>query len=425
MTPQKSRQNLGRGLDALFGDAAEETAIEASPEAGPDVVKDLAQLPIGQIFPSPLQPRRMFDDTQIEELAVSIRDKGVLQPLLVRRVGTGYEIIAGERRWRAAQRAQIHQVPVIIKVFNDAEALEVALVENLQRADLTPLEEAEGYQRLLEEFGHTQDVLAGLLGKSRAHIANMIRLLALPGEVKTLLDDGRLTVGHARALLGINDAVALARKIVAKGLSVRQVETLVKAHGKAARPRKTAGSKGQSQGKDADTRALEVRLEEALGLKADIAFDGKGGVLSLAYMDLEQLDDLVSRLTMQKPVNPALINRDPNVLDIEEVLAKREGRVLLREDHAGDSPSPAPHPDPETDDVGSHGALDRDPQSDPVPSGPALSGSIDHGIDQALHDADKKTGHWDQGHTEDPAKPTAQPDPKGDDVGASGAQDRD
>lgn len=357
MTLPKTRKSLGRGLDALFGDAAQKTAVDASTPSGVAGAKNLAQLAIGQIFPSPLQPRRVFDDQQLDELAVSIRDKGVLQPLLVRVVGTGYEIIAGERRWRAAQRAQIHQVPVIIKDFTDTEVLEVALVENLQRADLTPLEEAEGYQRLLTDFGHSQGVLADLLGKSRAHIANMIRLLALPNGVKTLLDDGRLSVGHARALLGVKDAVSLARKIVAKGLSVRQVEKLVKAHGKAGRPRKAQGPKGPP--KDADTRALEARLEEALGLRVDIAFDGKGGVLSLAYSDLEQLDDIVARLTMRKPVKLPLANRDPKVLDIEKVLAKREGRApLLREDHSGDPPSPAPHPDPESDDVGDKGTLD-------------------------------------------------------------------
>ena len=422
MTPPKSRKSLGRGLDALFGETAEEndgSATESSRTPG----KGLIQLPIGQLFPSPLQPRRMFDDGQLEELAASIRDKGVLQPLLVRMVGTGYEIIAGERRWRAAQRAQVHQVPALIKDLDDDEVLEVALVENLQRADLTPIEEAEGYQRLLEEFGHTQKALAELLGKSRTHIANMIRLLALPDAIKAMLDDGRLSVGHARAMLGVKDAVALARKIVAKGLSVRQVEALVKKHGKAGRPRKKSGKKALA--KDADTRALEARLEDALGLKVDITFDGTGGTLTLSYSDLEQLDDLIARLTAQKTSSAQLLNRDaksrdPNVLDIEEVLAKREGRVqLLREDHGGDPPDPEAHPDPEADDVGSGGALERTP-----PSPAETPEPVSHGIEEAMAEADKETGHWQEGHTEDPAKPSAQPDPKADDVGASGATDR-
>ena len=417
MTPPKSRKSLGRGLDALFGDAAEESD-RAADETVRTPGKGLLQLPIGQLFPSALQPRRKFDEAQLEELAASIRDKGVLQPLLVRMVGTGYEIIAGERRWRAAQRAQVHQVPALIKDLDDTEVLEVALVENLQRADLTPMEEAEGYQRLMEEFGHTQEILADLLRKSRTHIANMIRLLALPDAIKTMLDDGQLTIGHARALLGVKDAVALARKIVANGMSVRQVEALVKQHGKTSRPRKKASAKGHA--KDADTRALEVRLEEALGLKVDITFDGTGGSLSLAYSDLEQLDDLVARLTMKKPTKSAAATRDPNVLDIEEALAKRDGKVqLLREDHGGDPPAPVAHPDPEADDVGSGGALDREPHPDDGPTKPE-----DHGIEEAMRAADAETGHWQEGHTEDPPKPTAQPDPKAGDVGASGSTER-
>ena len=432
MTAPKSRQSLGRGLDALFGDVDKEALVADTPHSDspiPSPSKDLVYLPIGQLFPSPLQPRRVFDQKQIDELAASIKDKGVLQPLLVRMVGTGYEIIAGERRWRAAQLAQAHQVPVIIRDLDDTEVLEVALVENLQRADLTSLEEAEGYQRLLEEFGHTQEMLAALIGKSRAHIANMIRLLALPDTVKALLDDGSLSVGHARALLGIKDAASLARQIVSQGLSVRQVEALVKAHGKASRPRKAKSGKAAVT-KDADTRALETRLESALGLKANIAFDGKGGVLSLAYSDLEQLDDLVERLTMNKTSKPKLASsrddKDPNVLDIEEVLAKREGRApILREDHGGDEPSLKSHPDPDAtdpqiNDVGSDGALDR-----ALHAGSATASPVDHGLADAKEDADEKTGHWGEGHSEDPAKKAVQPDPKADDVGASGARDLD
>ena len=371
MSAGKPRQSLGRGLDALFGDTAPEAPVNVGPSqpAKPsDEPSDqsassssplpaatatakggLTELPVEHMAPSRFQPRRVFDDKQIEELAASIRDRGVLQPLLVRAAQDGtYEIIAGERRWRAAQRAQIHQVPVIIKEFTDTEVLEVALVENLQRADLTPLEEAEGYQRLFDEFSHTQEALAKLLGKSRANIANMIRLLGLPESVKHILDTGALSMGHARALIGAEDAGALAKQIVAKGLSVRQVEKLVKKHGKAGRPRKT-GAANTAHAKDTDARALEIRLEEVLGLKVDISFDGKGGVLALSYADLEQLDDLVTRLTYRKPVlasSSKLVaqDRDPNVLDIEEVLAKRSG--IFRPDHSQDAPASMVHPDP-------------------------------------------------------------------------------
>ncbi|MFL2770760.1 MAG: ParB/RepB/Spo0J family partition protein [Rhodospirillaceae bacterium] len=349
MNTPKFRKSLGRGLNALFDDAGTNADVSdvaqppnvrserelASPavqrvDGATHSAKGLAYVPISELFASPLQPRRVFDQRQIDELALSIKEKGVLQPLLVRRAGSGYEIVAGERRWRAAQLARAHQVPVLIRELNDTEVLEVALVENLQRADLTPLEEAQGYQRLIEGFGHTQGALASLIGKSRGHIANMIRLLALPDGVKALLDEGSLTVGHARALLGIKDAEALAKQIVKKGLSVRQVEALVRAHGKASRPRKSERN-GPPTAKDADTLALESRLESALGLKAGITFDGKGGSLTLTYSDLEQLDDLVARLTMNNAGSKtkAASNRedkDPNVLDIEEVLAKREKR---------------------------------------------------------------------------------------------------
>lgn len=386
MSATKPRQNLGRGLDALFGEAKTEAPVTVTPapaEPGADSqnniekqgvienstvpaappAKGLTELPVEHMAPSRLQPRRVFDQAQIDELAASVRDKGVLQPLLVRQAQDGtYEIIAGERRWRAAQKAQVHQVPVIIKDFTDTEVLEVALVENLQRADLTPLEEAEGYQRLMGEFGHTQEVLANLMGKSRAHVANMLRLLTLPGMVKDLIDEGKLTMGHARALIGVPDAGYLAKRVVEKGLSVRQVEKLVKKHGKPGRKAKAAtGQSGLGQAKDADTKALENQLEEALGLSVDIAFDGKGGTLTLAYSDLEQLDDVVARLMVARK-SPRLASggpgadRDPNVLDIEEVLAKRSG--TFQPDHSLDEAGSDPHIDPRQNDVGADGNLD-------------------------------------------------------------------
>ncbi|MDG2242540.1 MAG: ParB/RepB/Spo0J family partition protein [Rhodospirillaceae bacterium] len=366
MSSNKPRQSLGRGLDALFGEEAEVAPVLAkdppsdeppAPETGRQkIAKGLTELPVEQMAPSRFQPRRVFDDEQISELAESIRDKGVLQPLLVRAAPDGtYEIIAGERRWRAAQRAKVHQVPVIIKDFTDTEVLEVALVENLQRADLNPMEEAEGYQRLSDEFGHTQEALAEVLGKSRAHVANIIRLLTLPESVKHLLIQGSLTMGHARALIGVADAGALAKQVVAKGLSVRQVEKLVKKHGKAGRPR-TAKVNIAAPAKDADTRDLEARLEGALGLKVAISFDGQGGTLSLSYTDLEQLDDIVSRLMRSKVARPLTPDRDPNVLDIEEVLAKRSG--AFKPDHREDAPASGLRPDPSQDDTGSGGSKD-------------------------------------------------------------------
>lgn len=286
---QQQRRGLGRGLSALLGDHGE--------EASADSPKGVKSLPIGDIHPGRFQPRRHFDEERIADLVESVREKGVLQPLLVRRDPedeASFEIIAGERRWRAAQLAQLHEVPVIIREFSDREALEVALVENLQRQDLSPLEEAEGYRRLLEEFEHTQEDLARAVGKSRSHVANTLRLLALPDPIKALMDDGKLTAGHARALLTAKDSVKLAQQVVAKGLNVRQTEKLVQQPG-----RKAEGSTRSkpAEVKDPDTAALERDLQEILGLKVNIRFFGKGGELTLQYGSLEQLDDILHRLS--------------------------------------------------------------------------------------------------------------------------------
>jgi len=285
------RRNLGRGLEALFQE-------ESKPPAG----KALASVPIGLVSPSRLQPRRRFDDAHLSELGQSIKEKGILQPLLVRPAasdGARYELVAGERRWRAAQRVGVHEVPVIIVDFDDGEVLEVALVENLQRADLNPVEEGLGYQRLIDDFGHTQERLAQLLGKSRSHIANTMRLLGLPDSVKNLLEGGDLTAGHCRALVGRGDAEAIARRIVAKGLSVRQTERLVKNRAAGGETR----TKGAAITKGADTLALEKSLEDALGLSVTVEFDGVGGKLTLAYKSLDQLDDVVRRLTFGGPAS--------------------------------------------------------------------------------------------------------------------------
>ena len=281
------RNNLGRGLSALLGDDG---------EAVTDLGRSRAfmTVPIEFLHPGRYQPRHRVDDGQIDDLAQSIREKGILQPILVRRHGdeaNSFEIIAGARRWRAAQVAQLHEVPVVIKELTDREALEIALIENLQREDLSPLEEAEGYLRLMEEFTRTQENLARSVGKSRSHVANMMRLLGLPDPVKDLLGKGELTAGHARALLNAKDPVALALRVVKRGLNVRQTETLVQRKGGA----NMAGRR--RLGKDPDTLALERDLETLLGLKVEIKFRGNGGTLTLHYGSLQQLDGILHRLS--------------------------------------------------------------------------------------------------------------------------------
>jgi ParB family chromosome partitioning protein len=285
------RKGLGRGLSALLGVEAGEYAQAAAEPRGRGGPREV---PIEALNPNPKQPRRAFDDAKLDELAASIRDRGVLEPILVRRAkddSNRYEIVAGERRWRAAQRARLHQVPVVVKDLTDGEVLEVALIENIQREDLNAIDEGAAYQRLIDEFGHTQEVLAKLLGKSRSHVANQMRLLSLPETVQAMVVDGRLSAGHARALVTARDPAGLAAIVAAKGLSVRQTEAMAQNGG--------AGHRhvAPSPEKDADTRALEGELKAALGLKVDIAHKGaKGGTVTLAYRDLDQLDEIVRRL---------------------------------------------------------------------------------------------------------------------------------
>jgi ParB family chromosome partitioning protein len=270
------------GLSALLGNAAG--------AAGGEGVR---MVPIEFLRPSTLQPRRYFGDDELAALTESIRAKGVMQPLLVRRRSDGagqYEIVAGERRWRAAQLAGCHELPVVVYVLSDREALEVALLENVQRQDLTALEEAEGYRRLIDEFGHTQEELARTLGKSRSHIANLIRLLALPASVRTMLERGELSAGHARALLGAPDPAPLARQVVARELNVRQTEALVRQARQSASPIAPGP-------RDANTAALERDLSARLGLPVKLQPRRQGGTLSIAYRSVEQLDDLIRRLT--------------------------------------------------------------------------------------------------------------------------------
>ncbi|UTW51719.1 ParB/RepB/Spo0J family partition protein [bacterium SCSIO 12827] len=283
----EKRRNLGRGLSALLGEDK-----SPAPAAGAQ------QIAIEKLHPGRYQPRRTMDQEELQDLAQSIRELGVLQPILVRehpdRPGD-YEIIAGERRWRAAQLAQLHEVPVLIKVLSNKETLEVALVENLQREDLSPLEEAVGLQRLMDEFGHTQDALAKAVGKSRPHVANMLRLLGLPDAVKAMVDKGDLSAGHARALLSATAPEVLARQVVEQGLSVRQTEQLVQRAATA----KSSGARRGPKEKDADTRALETDLSDLLGLRVAIAPKGREGSVTVYYKSLDQLDGLLQRLSGQ------------------------------------------------------------------------------------------------------------------------------
>ena len=307
MDGETRKRGLGRGLDALFGDVKrEEESFEPkirragefeTKNAVPAGTGSPRKIAVEKLTPGKFQPRRRFDDEAIAQLADSIAQHGVLQPLLVRPLSASmFEIIAGERRWRAAQKAQVHEVPVVVQELTDKDALEIALIENLQREDLTALEEAEGYARLMEEFGHTQDQLSVQLGKSRSHVANMLRLLKLPQGVKAKLQNGTLSAGHARALIGAKDADAIAQTIVARGLSVRQTEKLVaKASEGRLKPSKKAVKFVQ---KDIDILALEEKLASALGLRVTIDHAEKGkGRLTIDYTSLDQLDDVVAKLT--------------------------------------------------------------------------------------------------------------------------------
>lgn len=297
MAEDGKRKRLGRGLDALFSDSSDE--MRDGTPAGPTPVSlapaggATQSAAIESLQPGRYQPRRHFDPGELGELAESLKTHGFIQPILVRALAggeAGYEIIAGERRWRAAQLAQLHDVPVLVRKLTDSEALEIALVENLQRENLSPLEEADGYRRLMDEFSHTQEALGDLLGKSRSHVANMMRLLSLPNEIKTLVETGQLSAGHGRALLSADDPVMLARDVVKKGLNVRQTEKLVKSGNGLTKAR--SGNKA----KDSDTVALERDLAALLGLQVTIDFNDPGGKVVVAYDTLEQLDEILQRL---------------------------------------------------------------------------------------------------------------------------------
>jgi len=289
MSERATRRQLGRGLAALFGEGEGDATVDPAPQR---------LVPIELIRPGTLQPRQRFAEDELDALAQSIREKGILQPLLVRTLAAeeaDFELVAGERRWRAAQRVGLHEVPVIIRRITDSEALEIALVENLQREDLSPLEEAKAYSRLMGEFGRTQASLAEAVGKSRSHVANTMRLLSLPAPVRRQLDAGELSAGHARALLAAADPVALAVEVVRRGLNVRATERLVQ---------RRAAAPPKRPPRDADTMALEHELGAALGLRVTLEPKKRGGALTIHYASLDQLDRVLRLLRADKSPSP-------------------------------------------------------------------------------------------------------------------------
>lgn len=294
--PKKRPSGLGRGLSALLGEI-DTPAVSATPvtQQSPTYVggESIRYVATSDLQPLPDQPRRHFDEAALDELALSIGTRGLLQPIVVRMVGRQMQIVAGERRWRAAQRAPLHQVPVIIKDFDDATALEIALIENIQREQLNAIEEGDTYRRLITTYGHSQDALGKIVGKSRSHVANLMRLLELPQPVKDAIADGRVSMGHARALLTAPDPVALMNEVLVRGLSVRETEALAK---KAKAPTSKARSGGTSD-RDPDLAALERQLGDMLGLKVRIVHAGRGGTVTLGYSSLDQLDLICQRLS--------------------------------------------------------------------------------------------------------------------------------
>lgn len=292
--PRKLRPGLGRGLSALLGDSVPEAPVGAA--AGGGSPAGVRMLPVSSLAPHPGQPRRHFDDAALDELAQSIATRGLIQPVVARPHGHSYQIVAGERRWRAAQRARLHEIPVIVRELTDAETMEIALVENIQRQDLNAIEEAEAYSRLIGEFGHTQEALGRLVHKSRSHVANLLRLLELPQPVRQMVIEGALEMGHARALIGAPDPERLAREVVARGLSVRETEKLARE----AKPESARRKQDAAPDRNADIAALERQLGDVLGLNVRIAHGGKGGTLTLAYSTLDQLDMVCQRLSGER-----------------------------------------------------------------------------------------------------------------------------
>lgn len=308
------QRGLGRGLDALFGDEEKGSLKPSVPNQQPLDPEDATNAPkstgsrravgTAQLIPNPDQPRRRFDEAALHDLANSIREHGIIQPILVRPYKNKddvFEIIAGERRWRAAQLAHLHQVPIVVRNMDDETVHKVALIENLQREDLTPIEEAQGYQRLIEDYGYTQEEVAETINKSRSHVANMVRLLGLPASVQNMVNDGKISAGHARALAGLDNPADVAREIVAKGLSVRQAEKLAASvAGREIKHKKPPGTQNAVTGemeKDHDTVALEKHISDLLGLRVELSQkSAHEGRLMIEYKNLDQLDDIIQRL---------------------------------------------------------------------------------------------------------------------------------
>jgi ParB family chromosome partitioning protein len=287
--PDEGRSRLGRGLAALMGDV-EETKVSN------DRARNQRRVPIEFLKPNPRNPRHGFSEADLDELAASIKERGIIQPIVVRPVrgsADAFEIIAGERRWRAAQRAGLHDVPIVSIDATDGESLELAIIENVQRSDLNPLEEAMGYQSLADEFDHSSEEIGKIVGKSRSHVANTMRLLKLSDTVKAFINSGKLTAGHARTLIGQPNADALAEEIINRGLNVRQVEAMAR---KSGREQANELKPKRRTGKDADTAALEKRLSDMLGLQVSVDHRADGGVLQIHYRNLEQLEDVLRRL---------------------------------------------------------------------------------------------------------------------------------
>ena len=287
--PDAARSRLGRGLAALIGDVGEETKRT-------ERARSQRRVPVEFLRPNPRNPRRNFSDADLDELASSLRERGIIQPIVVRPVrgsADAFEIIAGERRWRAAQRAGLHEVPIVSVEVTDDEALQLAIIENVQRTDLNAVEEATGYQALINDFRHSHDEIAKVVGKSRVHITNTLRLLKLPETVQIHVRSGTLSAGHARMLIGQPNAEQLAQQIIDRGLNVRQVEEWMRDSGRE-QGKKTNGRR--RNGKDADTAAVERRVSDALGLRVNIEHRGEGGVVHIQYRNLDQFDDVVRRL---------------------------------------------------------------------------------------------------------------------------------
>jgi ParB family chromosome partitioning protein len=291
--PDDGRSRLGRGLAALIGDVGEEAKTTERSERGG---RSQRRVPIELVRPNPHNPRRNFSDAELDELAASIQERGIIQPVVVRAVGGAsdkFEIVAGERRWRAAQRAGLHDVPVVTIEATDDEALQLAIIENVQRADLNAMEEAAGYQALANDHGHSHNDIAKMVGKSRVHVTNTMRLMQLSAPVQAYVRSGKLTAGHARMLIGQPNAEALAQDIINRGLNVRQVEAMARKDGKA----QARAVRGKTRAaKNPDTIALEKRVSDALGLKVSVDHRGDGGVLHIEYSDLDQLDEIIRRL---------------------------------------------------------------------------------------------------------------------------------